>query len=216
MAQKQKQIPSTPSSQKAPFVPHNKGKIIGAKDIFTPDQIQMLKLRLAQEDRDRDWLLLSLGINGRLREGDLLNLKVDEVATDAGIKAKVAIRTEKREVVQEFSIPKDTQERLKLWIDDQSLQPWDYLFYGRKNTGKPMSKRQLLNLVKGWASMIGLDPKNYGTHSLRRSGADYLYRRTNNLRAVQIALAHASIETTIRYLGVDRREVLELSEMYPL
>ena len=155
-------------------------------------------------------------MNQTLREGDLLALKVDDVATDKGIKSKVSIFTEKQGTVQSFTIPKDAQERLKDWIVSNDLQPWDYLFAGRKRTGMPISKRQLLNLVKGWAEMINLEPQDFGTHSLRRSGADYLYRRTGNLRAVQIALAHKSIETTIRYLGIDRKEVLELSEQFPL
>lgn len=199
------------------FVAHNKDKTVGPKGIFTPDQCQVIKLRLTQEQRHRDWLLFSLGVNGRMREGDLLALKVSDVKNQAGIKERVLIRNEKNPAkTQEYPIPKDAQARLRRHIDEQGLQLWDYLFYGRKRTGKPISKRQLLNLVKEWATFAGLDPEQYGTHSLRRTGADYLYRCTGDLRAVQIALAHSKIDTTIRYLGIDRQEVLELSRQYPL
>ena len=84
MALKRKSKTGETDGSDQPFVPYNKGRVIGAKDIFTPDQIQMVKLRLTQERKERDWLLFSLGVNGRLRVGDLSALKVDDVASEAG------------------------------------------------------------------------------------------------------------------------------------
>ena len=88
----------------------------------------MIKLRLTQGGKERDWRLFSLGVNGRLRVGDLSALKVDDVASDAGIKTMVSISTEKRGTVQVFAIPQKAQARLRSWITGQNLQPWDYLF----------------------------------------------------------------------------------------
>ena len=61
-------------------------------------------------------------------------------------------------------------------------------------------------------SLIGLDHHEYGTHSLRRTKATLIYRRTKNLRAVQLLLGHTKMESTIRYLGIDVEDALELAE----
>ena len=60
--------------------------------------------------------------------------------------------------------------------------------------------------------MIGLDPAGYGTHSMRRTKASLIYRRTKNLRAVQLLLGHAKLESTVRYLGIEVDDALELAE----
>src|SRR6266436_2633152 len=54
-------------------------------------------------------------------------------------------------------------------------------------TGEPS---QYSRLVCEWISNIGLDPHLFGTHSLRRTKATLIYRRTGNLRAVQLLLGH--------------------------
>ena len=59
---------------------------------------------------------------------------------------------------------------------------------------------------------IGLRKEEYGTHSLRRTQASLIYKATGNLRAVQILLGHTKIENTVRYLGVDVEDALELAE----
>jgi integrase len=59
---------------------------------------------------------------------------------------------------------------------------------------------------------VGLDPKSYGTHSLRRTKATLIYRRTKNLRAVQLLLGHSKIESTVRYLGIELDDALEIAE----
>lgn len=61
-------------------------------------------------------------------------------------------------------------------------------------------------------SSIGLDPAAYGTHSLRRTKATLIYRRTKNLRAVQLLLGHLKLDSTVRYLGIEIDDALEISE----
>ena len=63
-----------------------------------------------------------------------------------------------------------------------------------------------------WATAIGLDRNSYGTHSMRRTKASLIYRRTKNLRAVQILLGHTELESTVRYLGIEVEDALELAE----
>ena len=75
-----------------------------------------------------------------------------------------------------------------------------------------MTTRQYARLLSEWLSSIGLDPHVYGTHSLRRTKATLIYRRTGNLRAVQLLLGHTKIESTVRYLGIDIDDALAISE----
>ena len=79
-----------------------------------------------------------------------------------------------------------------------------------------LSTRQYLRIVKKWVSSIGLDPKDYGTHSLRRTKPTLIYRKTGNLRAVQLLLGHTKIESTVRYLGVEVEDALEIAEQIEL
>jgi integrase len=76
----------------------------------------------------------------------------------------------------------------------------------------PSQTREYARLVDEGVSAVGLRPRDYGTHSLRRTKASMIYKRTGNLRTVQILLGHTKIESTVRYLGVDVENALELSE----
>ena len=75
-----------------------------------------------------------------------------------------------------------------------------------------MSTRQYAYLVSKWVRGIGLDPRKFATHSMRRTKATLIYRRTGNLRAVQLLLGHSKIESTVRYLGVEVDDALEIAE----
>jgi len=60
--------------------------------------------------------------------------------------------------------------------------------------------------------VIGLDPSGYGTHSLRRTKAALIYRKTGNLRAVQLLLGHTRVDSAVRYLGVELDDALSIAE----
>src|SRR4029077_12714444 len=74
------------------------------------------------------------------------------------------------------------------------------------------STRQYARIVQGWVRSIGLNPATYGTHSLRRTKAALIYRKTGNLRAVQLLLGHSELESTVRYLGVEVDDAIAISE----
>ena len=74
------------------------------------------------------------------------------------------------------------------------------------------STRQYARIVHRWAAAAGLDPSAYGTHSMRRTKATLIYKRTKNLRAVQLLLGHSKLESTVRYLGIEVDDALEISE----
>ena len=63
-----------------------------------------------------------------------------------------------------------------------------------------------------WLTMIGLDACIYGTHSLRRTKATLMYKKTGNLRAVQLLLGHTKVESTVRYLGIEVDDALAVAE----
>ena len=88
----------------------------------------------------------------------------------------------------------------------------DYLFPSRILGSLHLSTRQYSRIVSSWVDGAGLDPKAYGTHSMRRTKATLLYRRTKNLRAVQLLLGHSKLDSTVRYLGIEIDDALEMSE----
>ncbi len=81
---------------------------------------------------------------------------------------------------------------------------------------KALSETAYAHLVKKWVASMGLNPTIYGTHSLRRSRAAYVYQQTHNLRACQLILGHASITMTQTYLGVEEAETLEIARRYQM
>jgi integrase len=91
-------------------------------------------------------------------------------------------------------------------------KPGEFLFGGRGGDGHGLTTRQYARLVSQWVASIGLDPLKFGTHSLRRTKATLLYRRTGNLRAVQLLLGHTKIESTVRYLGIEIDDAIEIAE----
>ena len=77
-------------------------------------------------------------------------------------------------------------------------------------------RRQYARLVHRWDEGIGLESAIYGTHSLRRTKAAQIYRKTGNLRAVQLLLGHTKLESTVRYLGIEVDDALEIAEQIDL
>jgi len=114
--------------------------------------------------------------------------------------------------VVRFELSEQTRKALEAWIHKEQLCSNDYLFPSRHRKSDHLSTRQYARIVKTWASLIGLDSSEYGTHSLRRTKATLIYRRTKNLRAVQLLLGHTKLESTVRYLGIEVEDALEIAE----
>jgi integrase len=112
----------------------------------------------------------------------------------------------------QFEITEQTRESISSWINHAELMSDEYLFSSRNRSSNHISTRQYARLVDNWVRDIGLDPAEYGTHSMRRTKASLIYRRTKNLRAVQILLGHTKMESTIRYLGIEVEDALEMAE----
>lgn len=71
---------------------------------------------------------------------------------------------------------------------------------------------QYARLLAEWIAGVGWDPRSFGAYSLRRTKATLIYRRTGNLRAVQLLLGHTKIESTVRYLGIEVDDALAIAE----
>ena len=112
----------------------------------------------------------------------------------------------------QFEITEQTRNAISNWIIYAKLNGDGYLFKSRFKNSPHLSTRQYARIVASWVSLIGLDPAAYGTHSLRRTKATLIYRRTKNLRAVQILLGHSKLESTVRYLGIEVDDALEMAE----
>ena len=186
--------------------------MVGQKSPFKLQEIWAIRFRLQLESKTRDLALFNLAIDSKLRGCDLVSLRVRDIATSDGILDRGMIIQQKTGRPVQFEITVQTRNSLNAWIAHARLELEDYLFATRARRNAHLSTRQYGRLVKYWASAIGLDPTNYGTHSLRRTKATLIYRNTKNLRAVQLLLGHTKLESTVRYLGVEVEDALALSE----
>lgn len=112
----------------------------------------------------------------------------------------------------QFEITEQTRGAVQDWITRADRKPGQFLFPSRVGKDKPLGTRHYARLVDGWVRSIGLDPALYGTHSLRRTKVALIYRRTGNLRAVQLLLGHTKLESTVRHLGIEVDDALAIAK----
>jgi integrase len=192
--------------------PWNKGKLIGQKPPLKLREIWAVRIRLQLKKEIRELALFNLAIDSKLRSCDLVKLKVRDVYHGNGIVPRAMILQQKTQQPVQFEITEQTRDALKKWISHKNLFSEDFLFSSRNNNSNHISTRQYARIVHRWVAMIGLDTSLYGTHSLRRTKATLIYRKTKNLRAVQLLLGHTKLESTVRYLGIEVDDALEMAE----
>jgi integrase len=202
----------TTSAASTPRMPWNKGKLIGAKPPLRIKHVWAIRSTLQLSGRIRDLALFNLGIDSKLRGCDLVSLRVADVAPQGRAIARTTVRQKKTGRPVMFELTEHTREAVDAYLRTKGRHASGYLFPGRGGTEPHMSTRQYARLLDSWLYKIGLDPALYGTHSLRRTKATLIYKRTGNLRAVQILLGHTKIESTVRYLGVEVNDALEIAE----
>ena len=197
--------------QKSPRVPWNKGKLIGAKPPLRSKHVWSIRTRLQVEGRTRDLAMFNLAIDSKLRGCDVVAIKVEDVAPHGYAADRASVRQKKTGRPVRFELTEQTRQAIDDYIHLASKKSGQYLFVGRRGDGRCMTTRQYARLVSEWIVSIGLDPLMFGTHSLRRTKATLIYRRTGNLRAVQILLGHTKIESTVRYLGIEVDDALAIA-----
>ena len=192
--------------------PWNKGKLIGARPPLRPKHVWSIRTRLMLEGRIRDLALFNLAIDSKLRGCDVVAVRVEDVAPNGYTMDRATVRQKKTGRPVKFELTDQTRQAIDDYLKTAGKKPGDFLFTGRRGFGHCMTTRQYARLLSGWITGIGLDPKLFGTHSLRRTKATLIYRRTGNLRAVQLLLGHTKIESTFRYLGIEVDDALAIAE----
>ena len=192
--------------------PWNKGKLTGQKPPLKLREIWAIRIRLQLSRQIRDLALFNLAIDSKLRSCDLVKIRVRDVTQGASVSRRAMVVQQKTKLPVQFEISEQTRNSISTWIKHAELMSNDYLFKSRNRVSNHISTRQYSRRVDVWVRDIGLDPAEYGTHSMRRTKASLIYRRTKNLRAVQILLGHAKMESTVRYLGIEVDDALEMAE----
>jgi integrase len=190
----------------------NKSKLVGPKAPFKLKEIWVIRVRLEMQGRLRELALFDLGIDSKLRACDLLGLRVRDVCHGDRVAGRAIVLQQKTQRPVQFEITSSTREVVAAWIKEAGLKSDNYLFPSRVHTSPHLGTRQYARIVDEWVEEIGLDSTVYGTHSMRRTKPTLIYRRTKNLRAVQLLLGHTRLESTVRYLGIEVDDALEMAE----
>jgi integrase len=197
---------------KTKHIPWNKGKLTGQKPPLQLKHVWAIRTTLQLESRIRDLALFNLAIDSKLRGCDVVRLKVEDIAPHGYAIDRAMVRQKKTGRPVKFEISDQTRQSIDDYISKKRKEAGDFLFTGYCSSGRNLSTRQYARLVSEWIALIGLDPSLFGTHSIRRTKATLIYRKTRNLRAVQLLLGHTKIESTVRYLGIEVDDALEIAE----
>ena len=190
----------------------NKGKLIGPKPPLQPKHVWAIRTRLQISKRTRDLALFNLAIDSKLRGCDVVSLRVDDIAPNGYALDRATVRQRKTGRPVKFEITEQTRQAIDEYLKLVPKDLGDFLFTGRRGQGRNLTTRQYARLVSEWIGSIGLDSSLFGTHSLRRTKATVIYRRTGNLRAVQLLLGHTKVESTVRYLVIEVDDALAIAE----
>lgn len=190
----------------------NKGKLIGQKPPLKPKDIWAIRFHLQNRHAVRDLAMFNLAIDSKLRGCDLVSLHVRDVTHGNQILSRAMVVQRKTQHPVQFELTEPTRVAVNAWIEKAHLRSDQSLFPSRVAKESHISTRQYARLVHKWIEAAGLDSSAYGTHSMRRTKATLIYKRTKNLRAVQLLLGHSKLESTVRYLGIEVDDALEISE----
>lgn len=193
-------------------VPWNKGRLTGQKPPLKLREIWAILVRLQLSSQVRDLAMFNLAIDSKLRACDLTKLPVRDICHGEHVASRATIMQQRTQRPVQFEITEQTRDSVAAWIRHTGLHATDFLFKSRIHGSPHLSTRQYARLVHRWVASIGLDDTAYGTHTMRRTKASLIYRRTKNLRAVQLLLGHTKLESTVRYLGIEVDDALEMAE----
>lgn len=195
--------------------PWNKGRRTGQKRPLLPKQVWAIRVRLEMQSSPRELAMFNLAIDSKLRASDLVRLVVTDICSDRNVRDRGIILQKKTGRPVQFEIIRETRAAVEAWIAVKADKD-SYIFPSRLRRAQHISTRQYARIVRRWIRSIGLDPAAYGTHSLRRTKAAQTYRKTGNLRAVQLLLGHTKLESTVRYLGIEVDDAIAIAEQVEL
>jgi site-specific recombinase XerC len=169
-------------------------------------------VRLEIADNIRDLAIFNMAIDCKLRGCDLMRLKNAGrvcVGSYGGACVGDAEQDPAAGSVRDHGTDLKAVQR---WIESPAVFRCDDLWPSRFHGSPHLSTWQYARILRGWITSIGLEPSAYGTQSMRRTKAAQIYKKTGNLRAVQLLLGHTKMDSTVRYLGIELEDALEISE----
>ncbi|WP_246193173.1 tyrosine-type recombinase/integrase [Pseudoxanthomonas yeongjuensis] len=140
-----------------------------------------------------------MAIDSKLRACDLPGLRVGDIAHENHVDSRAVVMQRKTQRPVRLEITEMSKDALQAWTHAAGLRSSGFFFPSRWGDSPHLSTRQYARIVHRWVHEIGLDSSCYGTHTMRRTKAALIYRRTKNLRAVQLLLGHSKLESTVRY-----------------
>src|SRR5277367_1225407 len=207
------QIKSTTDSSRVPW---NKGRLVGQKRPLRPKEVWAIRVRLQIKHQRRDLAMFNLAIDSKLRGCDLVSLRIDDIAVGGHIRDRATIIQHKTGRPVQFEITEQTRASLQDWLTMRPTDRGHFVFPSRVHSQPHVTARQYARILHGWVDAAGLDSSAYGTHSMRRTKAAQIYRKTGNLRAVQLLLGHTKLESTVRYRGIEVDDALNIAEQIEL
>lgn len=193
-------------------ISRGRGKLTGQKPPLKPKHVWAIRSKLQTAKKERDLALFNVAIDSKLRGCDVVRLLIEDIAPNGCCIERAIVRQRKTGRPVKFELTENTRQAVDAYLSMHHPASTAYLFPGRRDRNTHLTTRQYARLVSEWIASIGLDASLYGTHSLRRTKATLIYRRTGNLRAVQLLLGHTKIESTVRYLGVEVDDAIAISE----
>ena len=188
----------------------------GRKKPLQPKHVWSIRVRLELSKSLRDLALFNLAIDSKLRACDLVKLRVNDLCQAGKVRDRATVIQQKTGRPVKFEISEHTRNAVERLVKQLPIEGQGYLFPGRSRNRPHLSTRQYSRIVHSWVESIGLETTMYGTHTMRRTKASQLYRKTGNLRAVQLLLGHSKLESTVRYLGIEVDDALEMAEQIDL
>jgi len=180
--------------------PWNKGILVGQKRPLQPKNVWSIRVRLEMSGAIRELALFNLAIDSKFRACDLVKLKVEDLWSGSSIRDRATIIQKKTKRPVQFEVTVQTKIALAAWLTFVRRNRSSYLFPSIRKTSQHLSTRQYARIVHRWV----------GTKAAQ------IYKKTGNLRAVQILLGHTKLESTVRYLGVEVDDALRIAEQIEL
>jgi integrase len=160
----------------------------------------------------RDRATFDLAIDSKLRGCDIVRMRIGDLVSGGRVRTRATVTQQKTGRPVQFELLEAARTSLQVWLVRRGGSLDDYAFPSRADHARHIGTRQYARLVDEWITGIGLRPEDYGTRSFRRTKASIIYKATGNLHTVQLLLGHTKIESTVRYLGVDVEDALNLAE----
>jgi integrase len=157
-------------------------------------------------DRGATFVIFNLAIDSKLRACDLVKLRLDDICSGAKVRHRATIVQKKTDRPVQFEITEQSRSSVEAWLPMLRTIGSRYLFPSRLHARPHISTRQYARLVHRWVESIGLESASYGTHSMRRTKAAQIYRKTSNTK----------LESTVRYLGIEVDDALNIAEQIEL